>query len=726
MQSKRKLLSLVILAVLALPAAADSDGLQNAYGDILAGDYEAGRAAVDKMLSGDTDVAQAKTVQGWLADYQQVVAARKDVDRQTFDWNVAEAQKALAAGEIPLALTFTARAVPYADSEDPFAGVAWVDDLARLANAKADEMVAEQNWSDAATIYVSLSRIRPNDKDLEKTRDRAVKHARVELLYKNEEEYKRRVEDVNDNLLRNAIRKISSSYYEKPDFRKAAEGALDNLVTLCETSKLYDYLDGIANPAARELFLKKLEQLRTEVQAAKRFDDSDLMGLYSEVSDASRASVELDEGLLVTEFVEGALDELDDFTAMVWPVDASEFDKIMMGGFEGVGIQLGMDETSKRLKVITPLENSPALEAGIRAGDLIVEVNGESTKGWDTNDAVRNIMGPANTEVKLTMYRPGIGKRITFPLTRRQIVIKTVRGVDRLEGSDRWNYILDDDAGIGYVRLTGFHPDSGKELKQAVETAREQGMRGLVLDLRGNPGGLLDVAIEIVGMFVQSGEVVSTNGAREREEHYDVSGKAEFAELPLIVLVNESSASASEILAGAMQDHHRALVLGERTFGKGSVQRVLPLGTRLLSSARLKLTTALYYLPSGRSPHKNPDADKWGIDPDIEVKLSPKEYRKVIERENASYIIRNGDSPGDEEKELDESELQELADTSKDGDDNLLSEADLKRLEADPIDVADTDPQLQTALLMMRVKLVSDLAWPRNLAARDQSAPSEP
>ena len=210
-------------------------------------------------------------------------------------------------------------------------------------------------------------------------------------------------------------------------------------------------------------------------------------------------------------------------------------------------------------------------------------------------------------------------------------------------------------------------------------------MKGLVLDIRHNPGGLLDVAVEIVSLFVDDGEVVSTRGRQESDRRTCLPGKARYADIPLVVLVNEHSASASEILAGALQDHQRALVLGERTFGKGSVQHVQPLSDK----ARIKLTTALYYLPSGRSPHKAPHAERWGVDPDWELRLTPKEFRRVVERERAAYIIHN-EKQDDANRVLSEEERTKRVDAVKSGDENkddeppLLSDAEIKELEKDP------------------------------------------
>ena len=406
-----------------------------------------------------------------------------------------------------------------------------------------------------------------------------------------------------------------------------------------------------------------------------------------------------------------------------------------LGDYVGVGIQLGMDEGTSRLKVVTPLENSPALREGIQPGDLIIKVDGESTRKWTSDDAVRNIMGPEGTTVVLTIHRPRTGEDLDFPLKRAKISLKTVRGVSRLpehESTD-WNYILDEDEGVAYIRLSNFNPDSQQELDHALDAARKQGMKALILDWRFNPGGLLDVAVTTVNTFLRKGDIVITDGRREdrhtarvQPQEDEGAGQARrYLDLPLAILVNDASASASEILSGALQDHDRAVILGERTFGKGSVQKVLPLGR---DTARLRLTTALYYLPSGRTPQKKPGAKNWGVDPDLTVELTPKETRVVFERSRTSEIIQNkGEEDEGEKPEIDEEVRKEqLAalknDTSDEDDDDaeppLLSKDDVAALNADPYDAPKVDPQLQTALLVLRAKLASNLDWPRRLAAK--------
>jgi len=707
-----------------LPAQADVEAV---YDAILRGDYQTGNDELARLLESESPTAPVLRVKGWLDSVREVASSREQLREQTFAWNIEHAQTALTEEKTYLALGFAAQAHAYAADEPQYAAEPWVRELKTQALAAARDLEQDQHWAEAHAHYLLLKRIYPDDEQLTDLRERAARHARLELVYEDAETVKRRMKGVTSKLLHKVLEQIDKGYYEKPDFKRMAEGALHNLVALCETTELYDVdvFDGVANSAARKYFLGKLEQERQALRAKQQLSYEDLERLLNELDKHNKQSISLPRQLLIIEFLEGALSELselDDFTAVVWPADASEFDKAMTGAFTGVGIQLGLDEFSGRLKVVTPLEDSPALEAGIQPDDLIIEVDGESTKGWTSDKAVREITGEPGTKVILTMLRPSTRQRIPFPLIRRRINLRTVQGVERVAGNQGpagWNYMLDDQQGIAYVKLTGFNPDSHNELAGALRAAEQQGMKALILDLRYNPGGLLDVAIQTVSTFVGKGEVVSTRGRHERTHALPVHGKPLYEDLPLVVLVNEFSASASEILAGALRDHNRAMVLGERTYGKGSVQRVLRLG----SDARLKLTTALYYLPSGRTPHKKkPDAKEWGIDPDWEIALTPKERRKILERERSAFVIKAAVEDQATEQSDEEALKQELealkADEEQDEDEfHLLTDEDVKLLQSDPYEAPDVDPQLETALLHLRVKLAGNLPWPHRLAA---------
>ena len=467
----------VLIALLLAPvwAAAADDSLGAAYAAILRGDCDAGRATVDRILERGEN-SSATRVRTWLSSYHDVVASRKELKAETFAWNVEQAQKALAAGETFLALSFTAQSVPYAADANELGAYPWVAELTEKCKAAAKQKQEQDHWTNALSYYMMLQRIHPGDDELKELSETATRHARIELTYKDEKALQERIKGVDRSMLRSAVRMVQHLYYREPDFKELAEGALDQLQTLCSVTKLRKFLDGLGNPATRELFTRKLAELRAEVEKEKTFGDKDLVRVFNRVSDVSKESVELPEGLLVVEFMEGIISKLDDYTGMIWPADAADFDKSMMGGFEGVGIQLGLDERSNRLKVVTPLENSPALEAGVQPDDLIIAVNGQSTAGWTTEDAVKNIMGPGGTEVVLTLQRPRTGEELPFKLVRRRIVITTVRGVERLPGeSGAWNYLLDKDTGVAFIRLTGVPSRLGQGTDRRAATGSEAG-----------------------------------------------------------------------------------------------------------------------------------------------------------------------------------------------------------------------------------------------------------
>lgn len=290
-------------------------------------------------------------------------------------------------------------------------------------------------------------------------------------------------------------------------------------------------------------------------------------------------------------------------------MDPEEFQNMRIdtsGELTGVGIQIAKDEKTDRLLVISPIEDTPAFEAGILAQDLIVKIDGTDTKGMDVNDAVKMIRGERGSQVTLTIKRNG--KERDYDITRERIEIHPVRAS-----------IRDTELGkVGYIRLTTFNEHAAKDMQKAIEEHEKAGVVGYVLDLRSNPGGLLYSSINIARMWLDEGTIVSTVDRQGLSDRESAKNKA-LTDKPLVVLVNEGSASASEILSGALQDNHRATLLGTKTFGKGLVQSVRPLG----DGSGLAVTIAKYLTPSGR------DINKEGIAPDIMLKLSEQQLEKL-------------------------------------------------------------------------------------------------
>jgi len=327
---------------------------------------------------------------------------------------------------------------------------------------------------------------------------------------------------------------------------------------------------------------------------------------------------EVDRRELMEAAIEGLLEKLDPYSDYISPEELSQFRTTVDSEFGGIGIQISVD--GGQLTVVSPLVGTPAYRAGILAGDRIVEIAGESTEGVSIDNAVRRLKGKPGTEVTLTIVHAGSSEQEKVTVTREIIHVETVMGERRNE-DDSWDFMYDPNQKIGYVRISGFSRDTARELREALEKLERKKVRGLILDLRFNPGGLLSSAIEISDLFVGEGRIVSTEGRNSPERVWNAREEGTFGDFPMAVLVNRYSASASEIVAACLQDHKRAAIMGERTWGKGSVQNVIELeGGKSL----LKLTTAAYRRPSGKNIHRfgdEKDDGEWGVVPDKGYKL---------------------------------------------------------------------------------------------------------
>lgn len=294
------------------------------------------------------------------------------------------------------------------------------------------------------------------------------------------------------------------------------------------------------------------------------------------------------------------LKKLDDpYTRFMDPEEFKSLQVDTSGELTGIGIQMGLDEKTKKLTVIAPIEDTPAAKAGLLAKDIITKINGKSTEGMDTNQAVSLIRGEPGTMVNLTIQRSGQEKE--FKITRAKIEIHPVEYSQKQTPA----------GSVGYIRLKQFSANAGKEMQQAVRNLENKQVAGYVLDLRNNPGGLLFSSVEIARMWMNKGTIVSTKDRQGEQERETANGRA-LTNKPLVVLVDKGSASASEILSGALQDNKRAVLVGSQTFGKGLVQSVRPLD----DGSGLAVTIAKYFTPNNR------DINKHGIDPDIKVELT--------------------------------------------------------------------------------------------------------
>jgi carboxyl-terminal processing protease len=327
---------------------------------------------------------------------------------------------------------------------------------------------------------------------------------------------------------------------------------------------------------------------------------------------------EINQSKSMDSAINGLLQSLDPYSAYMSPEIFQEMQTETSGEFGGLGIEVSME--SGVVKVISPIDDTPASKAGIKAGDYIVKINNTQVQGKSLSEAVDLMRGPVGSSIELTVRRRGVKKALTFNITREIIEVQSVKS-DLLENN------------IGYIRLTSFNDNSSQQIKKQIKKLKEnENLKAFILDLRNNPGGLLSQAIKIADFFLENGEIVSTKSRKKSENRKWFARKGDITDgKTLLVLINYGSASASEIVAGALKDHKRAIILGESSYGKGSVQSIIPLKNK----GAIRLTVAKYYLPSGKS------ISEVGVRPDIEVNEEGDDFRiKTVTDNQLNYAIK--------------------------------------------------------------------------------------
>ncbi|HEX4589940.1 MAG TPA: S41 family peptidase, partial [Gemmataceae bacterium] len=363
------------------------------------------------------------------------------------------------------------------------------------------------------------------------------------------------------------------------------------------------------------------------------------------------------------------MSNLDPYTVYIDELTKLEEESKLRGRFPGIGIQIRRVAAKDALLVVSPIKGSPAYRAGLKAGDLVTQIQTDrddkgkelpsqkifSTQGMRTETAVKHILGPAGTKVKVWVQREGVDKPLEFEIRRGMVEVETVLGAKR-NSDDSWDYYIDPENKIGYIQLTQFGPGSFRDMEDAVRKMDKSGLKGLVLDLRDNPGGLLSTAVQISDLFVDDGLIVTIRPRVGQEQGYTGEHDGSYLSFPMVCLVNNGSASGSEIVSACLQDHKRAVIIGERSYGKGSVQNIQPFSP---TNGEIKLTTATFHRPNGKNLNKSSikDYDKmskeelekldWGVRPDsgYAIKLDPKERFDLDVKLREREIIPRRDAP---------------------------------------------------------------------------------
>jgi carboxyl-terminal processing protease len=499
---------------------------------------------------------------------------------------------------------------------------------------------------------------------------------------------------VRMDMLTEALALARQNYYKEVEFRTVLAGGLEGLKVLVTTPALRDTFKGLNDDAARNNFLGSVEARLAELNQPNAQEE--IRALLNDIRDWNANTIKLPEEVWVAEFADGAFGALDPFSTVIWPYGMDELLKTTRGEFSGVGIQIRVDDAGN-LKVVTPIEDSPAYKARIRPDSIITHIDGNSARWISIDDAVKRITGTPGTMVKLTI-KDAKGNVTEHTLKRQTLKVDTVRGwKHRVEAGGvarGWDFFIDPQEKIGYIRISQFTRSTLGDINRAMAEMRATGgdVRGVILDLRHNPGGLLSSAVEVVDKFIDQGLIVRTAPVRQGSPNGEQEFKArphdaDVKDLPLIVLVNQISASASEIVSGALKDHKRALIVGERTYGKGSVQIV----TQLLGApASLKITTSHYYLPNGKCIHREENAKEWGVDPDVAIEMTPEQIRAAIEVRQELDVLRDQEPIPAQGANLEE-KAEKVADA-----------VEAAKKNRDPLSV---DAQLSAALFLMRLEL---------------------
>ncbi|MDA0295023.1 MAG: S41 family peptidase [Planctomycetota bacterium] len=636
-----------------------------------------------------------------MATLKAALLARDSHDAQSVDDRdegrrkaIEELEEKLEASEITGALTAAVRLQTLSDDWDAVLDQERIMSLITRAEAVEDEARAEGDWLQVQEILFRLRTLHEDtaqkathkryDDQLEEVNRRIGLLARYaprslyELRSRNmarlepetefpefneafAEDWKEALNGISERMVRASLRIAASEHVSNCGWKPLLDGGLEAVEIFSTTDQLVENFPGLADPAKVDAWRTLLtgERARLEEKPDGEVSRQEYHQIMRALIEGNRETINIPEEIILREFAEGATYRLEDvyedqYTQVIWPEQLRRFQQQVQGDFVGVGVMIRHDD-KREIMIVNPLEGSPASRGGVEENDRIIAVNGIPTTGWSLTRAVDEITGPKGEEVMLTLRREEVDDPIEVPLVRDRIKMRSVNGWYKKslddEGIPTWDWYVDPDEGIGYIRLTSFNEESFNDFLVAVDEMRaEKTLRGLVLDLRFNPGGLLDSAIRFSNLFVDAGEIVSCED-RDGIKVWSRPATPQMAflkDLPLVVLVNQGSASASEIVSGCLDVHGAAVVVGDRTFGKGSVQSLHDVSDQS-GTAALKLTTQYYALPAlpgetrGRLVHKTPGDDDWGVNPDIDVSMTPEQNQKAYEIRREADLIADWD-----------------------------------------------------------------------------------
>jgi len=571
-----------------------------------------------------------------------------------------------AIGRVEDALIHAIEAQSQSDNPKDFLQNPPVLQLITDAETQAGKTELEGNWLNALSLYRKLEMLFEPIPRYQAHIDRINQRVRVISTYAphkitqlyelrakttgntepppvalEDETWEKRLTDVTLPILTSALRNAAMQHYSNIGYRELMIAAVDSLKATLLTPGLEEAFPSLANQNAKRSYADYLNIVSNNLrQRRDRMTNTDVTTTLQRLFNQNKKTLDLPKKVLIYELTQGAMSELDPFSAVIWPYEVDQFNRSTSGLFYGVGVQIAL--TNHQLTVVTPLPDSPAHEAGIKPGDIIMQVDGKPTTHWTLDWAVKEITGPVGTRVVMGIQRKGEKDLIKFNLKRSKIQIHSIRGWERASNSATgWDYYIDPANKIGYIRVSQFIPRTPSDFDAAInQMESEHGINALILDLRFNPGGLMRRSVELANRFISKGTILSTVDSKDRTTSLFPAKAhlARYPRIPLVVLINQGSASAAEIVSGALQDHQSGILVGSRSFGKGSVQDVYPM---LTNRAQMKITTLHYKLPLGRIIHREPGASQWGVDPDVPIKMTDQEVADAIEYRREVDVLRD-------------------------------------------------------------------------------------
>jgi carboxyl-terminal processing protease len=636
-----------------------SQAVQQAAAEIQKGDF-AGAEQTLKQVSANPANASVASLEQAIKEYQRIEADRKARKEKALADQLAQIEKLRKKYEPEVApdpnqmgeiLAEVVKTGEYTDAaqketllENPF-----VRRVISRAQEKGKQLADEGKWVDAYTsCYYWLSSLFENKPEYKHFAEQLTEMATVEMALQDDScgaTSKDRHAGIKPDMFLKAIGALDMYYVSPIDYAEMAKKSVLRCRLLGEVlMRSKAKLAYSADKDKAEAWIAGIGKIEKSVAEDKEMNKNRLLTVFDEVLALNEVSLGLPKEIVIAQFTEAALASLDPFTNLIWPWQVSDFQKNMTKQFTGIGIEIS--KATGMLKVVSLLPDTPAYTSGLDAEDIITAVDGEPTKEMSIFCAVSKITGPVNTQVTLTVKHAATKKVEDITITRKRIVVPPIRGWQRDENG-AWRYMIDPQAGIGYLRITDFTESVVEDADRILKEMEDQGLKGLIIDLRFNSGGYLVSASGISDLFLESGLIVKSKPRQGSSDPIMAHKAGTHPNYPIVVLINGQSASASEIVAGALQDekYKRALLVGSRTYGKGSVQIVVPFTG---DGSQLKYTMAYYYLPSDQPVKNRYVMEKlgrkdWGVAPDVEVELKLNELRAMIDVQRANDVLAKAD-----------------------------------------------------------------------------------